>query len=294
MNAQQTLQNQTQKSPNILFLRTLLQSLSQEIVSAEAGKIETCCLPDITDGRTELAHLQKHIEYQGQAATQIPLSMASLESVPLGARSKTLHIARMTLHTLFPTGMAWLNNPRELTGSRATTSNSRAKCGSTPQAGYRTPSRVLSRCVLSYSYVSRGVFKANPGRWVAEQHSCTSQMRAGSETPSKILSWRWNERGWSSCGLGARSTTTNVSGNKAWFIMMAIAEHALSVWGALSLRNHFCTFLALKKGIGVEDMIFFAGSDYHHLLSYRVIDLLVIPNRDFGLLTPKFCSKPTL
>lgn len=42
------------------------------------------------------------------------MSMASLESVPLDERSKTLHIARMAFHTLFPTGAASFNSPRDV------------------------------------------------------------------------------------------------------------------------------------------------------------------------------------
>ena len=72
--------------------------------------IETCCVPDITDGTTELAHLQEQIKNQNQDA--ILLSMPSMESVPLDERDKTLHIARMAFPTLFPTGAASFNSPR--------------------------------------------------------------------------------------------------------------------------------------------------------------------------------------
>lgn len=70
-------------------------------------------MPDITDGTTELAHLQEQIRDRKQEA--IPMSMASLESVPLDERDKTLHIARMAFPTLFPTGAASFNSPREMT-----------------------------------------------------------------------------------------------------------------------------------------------------------------------------------
>ena len=43
------------------------------------------------------------------------MSMVSLESVPLDERDKTLHIARMAFPTLFPTGAASFNSPREIT-----------------------------------------------------------------------------------------------------------------------------------------------------------------------------------
>lgn len=75
--------------------------------------IDTCRVLDITDGTTELAHLQDQVQTKGQAATPIPLSMASLESVPLVERSKALHIARIAFPTLFPTGAASLNSLRE-------------------------------------------------------------------------------------------------------------------------------------------------------------------------------------
>lgn len=75
--------------------------------------IDMCCVPDITDGTTELAHLQEQIRDRKQEA--IPMSMASLESVPLDKRDKTLHIVRMAFPTLFPTGAVSFNSPREMT-----------------------------------------------------------------------------------------------------------------------------------------------------------------------------------
>lgn len=43
------------------------------------------------------------------------MSMASLESVPLDERDKTLHIACMAFPTLFLIGAASFNSPREMT-----------------------------------------------------------------------------------------------------------------------------------------------------------------------------------
>ena len=78
----------------------------------EGQLIETSCVPDITDGTTELAHLQEEINQKGQAATQVPapFSMATLQSVALDERSKELHIERMAFPTLFPNGSASFNN----------------------------------------------------------------------------------------------------------------------------------------------------------------------------------------
>ena len=70
-------------------------------------------MPDITNGTTELAHLQEQIKDRKQEA--ISMSMASLESVLLDERDKTLHIACMAFPTLFPTGAALFNSPREMT-----------------------------------------------------------------------------------------------------------------------------------------------------------------------------------
>ena len=72
-----------------------------------------CCVPDITDGTTKLAHLQEQIRDWKQEA--ILMSMASLESVSLDERDKTLHIARMAFPTLFPTSAASFNSPRKMT-----------------------------------------------------------------------------------------------------------------------------------------------------------------------------------
>ena len=85
----------------------------------EGQLIETSCVPDITDGTTELAHLQEEINQKGQAATQVPapFSMATLQSVALDERSKELHIERMAFPTLFPNGSASFNNPRMRTVS---------------------------------------------------------------------------------------------------------------------------------------------------------------------------------
>lgn len=65
-------------------------------------------MPDITVGALELAYLQEQIKSRGQETTSVPVSMASLESVPLDERSNRLQIERMVFPTLFPAGVVSL------------------------------------------------------------------------------------------------------------------------------------------------------------------------------------------
>lgn len=72
-------------------------------------------MPDITDDEPELAYLQEQTKNRGQEATSVPMSMASLDSVPLDERSEPLQIAHMAFLTLFPTGMVSMISLREKT-----------------------------------------------------------------------------------------------------------------------------------------------------------------------------------
>ena len=74
--------------------------------------IDRCCMPDIIDKTIILAYLQEQIRNRKQKV--ILILMASLESLFLSERDKTLHITHIAFSTLFPTGTILFNSSKEI------------------------------------------------------------------------------------------------------------------------------------------------------------------------------------